>query len=88
MSIMSFNDTYIVYIICVIPGLKKEYDVKISAISMTMCHQRNSLKYKWFKWTGTMTVRQQNNTNRIQIALNELRREKIWKQSGQAQKHL
>lgn len=88
MSIMSFNGTHIVHIICVITGLKKEYDVKISAMSITTCHQRNSLKYKWYKWKGTMTVRHQNNTNRIQMALNALWRQKRWKQSGHAQKQV
>lgn len=61
---------------CVIPVLKKEHDVKISAMSMTTCHQRNSLQYKWYKWKDTMTVRCQSNTNRIQMALNALWREK------------
>jgi len=75
---MSLNGTHIVHIVCVIPGLKKEYDVKISAMSMTTCHQRKSLKYKWYKCKDTMTVRRQNNANRIQMALNALWRQKRW----------
>jgi hypothetical protein len=73
---MSFSGTHIVHIIYVIPGLKKENYVQISAMSMTTCHKRNSLKYKWYKWKDTLTVRHQSNTNRIQMALNTLWREK------------
>jgi hypothetical protein len=76
MSLMSFNGTYIVHIICVILGLKKENYVKVSAMSMTACRQQNSLNYKWYKWKHTLAVRHQNNTNRIQTALNAMLREK------------